>query len=186
MTVDYIRYDILTQDALRAVVRTVLADAAAKGLPGEHHFFISFDTRAEGVSLSPRLRAEYPNEMKIVLQHQFWDLIVTERTFEVGLSFGGVPERLLVPFAAITRFEDPSARFDIQFLRIVDADETVDEDAEPEAAAPARRDRRPAGAEPTTSAGAKPPAKPDAKPDTKPDTPAAGGEVVRFDRFRKK
>src|SRR5215472_17145019 len=105
MTVDYIRYDILTQDALRSVVRTVLADVAAKGLPGEHHFFISFDTRAEGVSLSPRLRAEYPRDMKIVLQHQFWDLVVGERSFEVGLAFGGVSERLAVPFAAITRFE---------------------------------------------------------------------------------
>src|SRR5215472_11520742 len=101
MTVDYIRYDILTQDALRSVVRTVLADAAAKGLPGEHHFFISFDTRAEGVGLSPRLKAQYPKEMTIVLQHQFWDMVVTEDRFEVGLSFSGIPERLVVPFRAI-------------------------------------------------------------------------------------
>jgi len=86
MTVDYIRYDILTQDALRSVVRTVLADVAAKGLPGDHHFFISFDTRAEGAGLSPRLKAEYPREMKIVLQHQFWDLVVSERGFEVGIA----------------------------------------------------------------------------------------------------
>src|SRR6266702_8251961 len=101
MTVDHIRYDTLAQDAMRGLVRTVLSDAANNGLPGDHHFYISFDTRSEGVRLSPRMRAQYPADMTIVLQHQFWDLIVTEETFEVGLSFGGVPERLLVPFAAI-------------------------------------------------------------------------------------
>ena len=104
MAVDHIRYDILAQEALRGVVRTVLADAAKNGLPGEHHFYISFDTRAEGVRLSPRMLAQYPEEMTIVLQHQFWDLMVTEDGFEVGLSFGGVPERLAVPFAAIKGF----------------------------------------------------------------------------------
>src|SRR5262249_38759137 len=98
MTVDYIRYDILTQDAMRSVVRTVLTDAASKGLPGEHHFFLSFDTRAEGVVLSPRLKAQYPKEMTIVLQHQFWDLTVANDRFEVGLSFSGIPERLGRPF----------------------------------------------------------------------------------------
>jgi hypothetical protein len=192
MTVDYIRYDILTQDALRSVVRTVLVDVAAKGLPGDHHFFISFDTRAEGVGLSPRLKAEYPREMKIVLQHQFWDLVVSERAFEVGLSFGGVPERLAVPFAAITRFEDPCARFDIQFVRIDEVEDMVD--AEPEGAVPVRPDRAPAPADarptpaavhPASAAAAKPPGKADAKPDVKPP-PSAGGEVVRLDRFRKK
>src|SRR5712671_5298426 len=81
MTVDYIRYDILTQDALRSVVHTVLADVAAKGLPGEHHFFISIDTRAEGVGLSSRLKAQYPKEMTVVLQHQFWDMVVTDDRF---------------------------------------------------------------------------------------------------------
>src|SRR3981189_686406 len=111
MTVDYIRYDILTQDALRSVVHTVLADAAAKGLPGEHHFLISFDTRAEGVNISSRLKAQYPKEMTIVLQHQFWDMIVTDDRFEVGLSFNGVPERLVVPFRPIKGFPDPSGAF---------------------------------------------------------------------------
>ena len=101
MAVDHIRYDILAQDALRGVVRTVVQDAAKNGLPGEHHFYISFDTRAQGVRLSPRMLAQYPEEMTVVLQHQFWDLVVTEDGFEVGLSFGGVPERLAVPFAAI-------------------------------------------------------------------------------------
>src|SRR5215471_15064316 len=101
MPVDYIRYDILTQEALRGVVRTVLTDAAKNGLPGDHHFYVSFDTRAEGVRLSSRLTAQYPEEMTIVLQHQFWDLAVNEQGFEVGLSFNGIPERLVVPYAAI-------------------------------------------------------------------------------------
>ena len=91
MAVDYIRYDILAQDALRGVVRTVLMDAAKKGLPGDHHFYITFDTRADGVRLSQRMLAQYPEEMTVVLQHQFWDLVVSEEDFEVGLSFGGVP-----------------------------------------------------------------------------------------------
>ena len=91
MPVDHIRYDILVQEALRGMVRDVLAEAAKnKGMPGEHHFFITFDTTAEDVRLSDRLRAQYPEEMTIVLQHQFWDLKVTDEAFEVGLSFGGV------------------------------------------------------------------------------------------------
>ncbi|HEY9212867.1 MAG TPA: ClpXP protease specificity-enhancing factor SspB, partial [Ancylobacter sp.] len=89
MSVDLIRYDLLVQDALRAVVRRVLTDVARDGLPGDHHLYISFDTRAPGVRLSPRLKEKYPEEMTIVLQHQFWDLIVTELFFEVGLSFNG-------------------------------------------------------------------------------------------------
>ena len=118
MAVDHIRYDLLAQDALRGVVRTVLIDAATKGLPGEHHFYISFDTRAEGVRLSPRMLAQYPEEMTVVLQHQFWDLVVTDDGFEVGLSFGGIAERLAVPFAAIKGFFDPSVQFGLQFEEI--------------------------------------------------------------------
>ena len=129
MVTDYIRYDILTQDALRGVVRTVLEDAARNGLPGEHHFFIAFDTRADGVKLSQRMRAQYPEEMTVVLQHQFWDLVVTEEHFEVGLSFGGVPERVLVPFAAIKSFADPSVKFGVQFELLTETaeDETTAE-----------------------------------------------------------
>ena len=97
MATDHIRYDVLARDALRGVLRKVLNDAAAHGLPGEHHFFITFLSEAEGVKLSPRLLAQYPEEMTIILQHQFWDLIVSEDRFEVGLSFGGIPERLVVP-----------------------------------------------------------------------------------------
>ncbi len=121
MAVDHIRYDILAQEALRGVVRTVLVDAAKNGLPGEHHFYISFDTRADGVQLSPRMLAQYPEEMTVVLQHQFWDLVVTEDGFEVGVSFGGIPERLAVPFAAIKGFFDPSVQFGLQFEEIGEA-----------------------------------------------------------------
>ena len=121
MAIDQIRYDILTQDALRGVVRQVLTDAAKKGLPGEHHFFITFDTKAPGVRLSARMREQYPEEMTIVLQHQFWDLKVGEDNFEVGLSFGGVPESLLVPFEAIKSFFDPSIQFGLQFETIAEA-----------------------------------------------------------------
>ena len=120
MPVDHIRYDILAQDALRGMVRTVLIGAAKKGLPGEHHFFISFDTRADGVRLSTRMRAQYPEEMTIVLQHQFWDLKVSEDSFEVGLSFNGIAERLSVPFAALKSFVDPSAHFALQFEEIAE------------------------------------------------------------------
>ena len=115
MATDHIRYDVLARDALRGVLRRVLTDAAEHGLPGEHHFFITFLSTAEGVKLSPRLLAQYPEEMTIILQHQFWDLVVTEDRFEVGLSFGGIPERLVVPFAAIKSFFDPSVQFGLQF-----------------------------------------------------------------------
>src|SRR5207302_3249739 len=115
MSVDHIRYDILAQDALRSVLRRVLSDAAKNGLPGEHHFYISLDTNAPGVRISPRLHAQYPDEITIVLQHQFWDLKVGEDQFEVGLSFGGVPEHLVVPFGAIRRFFDPSVQFGLLF-----------------------------------------------------------------------
>src|SRR3981081_3243027 len=118
MAVDHIRYDLLAQEALRGVLRTVLSDAAKKGLPGDHHFFVTFDTCADGVRLSQRMRAQYPKEMTIILQHQFWDLGVTEDAFEVGLSFGGVPERLSVPFAAVKKFFDPSVEFGLEFERV--------------------------------------------------------------------
>ena len=115
MPEDLIRYDLLTQTALRGVVRTVLADVAKKGLPGEHHFKITFVTTAPGVRLSERMRAQYPQTMTIILQHQFWDLTVRDEAFDVGLSFGGIPERLTVPFEAVTAFFDPAAQFGFQF-----------------------------------------------------------------------
>ena len=116
MSVDHIRYDLLTQQALRAVVRRVLSDVAKAGsLPGEHHFYVTFDTRAPGVRLSARMREQYPEEMTVVLQHQFWDLAVSDAHFEVALSFNGVSEKLHVPFEAIKGFFDPSVQFGLQF-----------------------------------------------------------------------
>ncbi|MDJ0931186.1 ClpXP protease specificity-enhancing factor SspB [Breoghania sp.] len=115
MPEDLIRYDIIIQGALRGAVKKILTEVARTGLPGEHHFYIAFDTTAPGVRISQRLRERYPQEMTVVLQHQFWDLTITDHTFEVGLSFGGVPERLLVPFSAIKGFFDPSVQFALEF-----------------------------------------------------------------------
>src|SRR4051812_1151418 len=115
MTTDHIRYDLLTQDALRGVVKRVLSDAAREGLPGEHHFYISFKTQFPGVKISSRLAEKYPDEITIVLQHQFWDLSINDHGFEVGLSFGNTPEKLVVPFEAVCGFYDPSAQFGLKF-----------------------------------------------------------------------
>jgi hypothetical protein len=115
MAEDQIRYDVMTQDALRGVVRTVLQKIGKTGLPGEHHLYIAFDTHGPGVSVSDRLMEQYPDEMTIVLQHQFWDLEVSEERFEVKLSFNNIPERLVVPFTQIKAFYDPSVQFGLQF-----------------------------------------------------------------------
>src|SRR4051812_3612562 len=174
MATDHIRYDVLARDALRGVLRRVLTDAAAHGLPGEHHFFITFLSKAEGVKLSPRLLAQYPEEMTIILQHQFWDLVVSEDRFEVGLSFGGVPERLVVPFNTIKSFFDPSVQFYLTF----EPSEAMAE------AAPAKG--LPAAAAPSAVAVATPPVAVDETPEDPPKQPGDGAEVVRLDRFRKK
>ncbi len=112
---DEFRYDILAQEALRGVVRTVLRRVEKRGLPGDHHFVITFDTTAPGVSLSKRLVDRYPQEMTIVIQYQFWGLKVYENAFEIGLSFNNVPETLVIPFRAMTSFQDPSVGFMLQF-----------------------------------------------------------------------
>jgi len=111
----HIDYEALAQGAMRAVVRTVLQRVAKSGLPGEHHFYIAFNTKAPGVSLSQRLRERYPEEMTVVLQHRFWDLMVTDDRFEVNLTFDSIPERLVVPFTAIKVFFDPSVPYGLQF-----------------------------------------------------------------------
>lgn len=110
-----IDYEARHQEALRGLVRSVLSDVAKNGLPGEHHFYISYDVRSPGVALSKRLREKYPAEMTIVLQHRFWDLAVNDERFEVKLTFDGIPERLVVPFSAIKVFLDPSVRFVLHF-----------------------------------------------------------------------
>jgi hypothetical protein len=213
---DHIRYDLLTQQALRGVVRSVLADAAKKGLPGDHHFFIEFDTLAPGVRMSDRLRAQHPEKMTIVLQHQFWDLAVTEQAFEVGLSFGGVTERLTIPFDAIHGFFDPSVQFGLQFEEITEGEAqsqpsgAIGHDkglakgldkglAKGQDTAPDKNGKKKPfsksalGGFPPETPRATPPAlaavpdpKSDSNPDPTPDKPSGGGEVVRLDRFRKK
>jgi len=174
MATDHIRYDVLARDALRGVLRRVLTDAAEHGLPGEHHFFITFVSTAEGVKLSPRLLAQYPEEMTVILQHQFWDLTVSEDRFEVGLSFGGIPERLVVPFHSIKSFYDPSVQFGLTFEAADTAPET------PAAKLPAAPAPAPS---PVAALTAPEPADED---QSEPAKPSEGAEVVRLDRFRKK
>ena len=115
MAEDLIRYDILAQEALRGVVRKVLSEVAKTGLPGDHHFFISFMTRAPGVRISEKLLGQYDKEMTIVIQNQYWDLKVTDTGFEIGLSFDGQPELLVIPLSSIKGFFDPSVQFGLQF-----------------------------------------------------------------------
>jgi hypothetical protein len=115
MTQDLIRYDILAQDALRGVIRKVLSEVTRTGLPGNHHFFITFVTSAPGVRISSRLREKYPEQMTIVIQHQYWDLEVSETGFEVTLSFADVSEKLAIPYAAVRGFYDPSVNFELEF-----------------------------------------------------------------------
>ena len=170
MATDHIRYDVLARDALRGVLRRVLSDAAEHGLPGDHHFYIIFVSTAEGVKLSPRLLAQYPEEMTIILQHQFWDLVVTEDRFEVGLSFGGIPERLVVPFTAIKSFLDPSVQFGLEF-------QPLDAATEPPAKLPAVAASSPLPV---------PVSEPAVENGDEPSKPSEGAEVVRLDRFRKK
>lgn len=120
---DYIDYARLIDEAMRGVVKNVLNDAAKNGLPGEHHFYISFDTNYPGVQMSEMLRARYPEEMTIVIQHQYWDLRVENGTLYVTLSFNNIPEKLVVPLSAITAFADPSIKFGLQFHHEGDFDE---------------------------------------------------------------
>ena len=115
MSEDLIRYDILTQDALRKMIASLLEEVARTGLPGDHHFFITFDTRAKNVQLSPRMKEKYPEEMTIVVQHRFWELEITPEQFQIGLSFDEIPELLKIPFASIKGFYDPSVKFGLQF-----------------------------------------------------------------------
>ncbi len=165
MAEDLMRYDLLAQEALRGVVRASLRKVVKSGLPGEHHFYIAFDTRYPGVRLSERLDKKYPREMTIVLQHQYWNLQVREDEFEVELSFDNIPEKLVVPFNAIKGFLDPYVQFGLQF-------ETVKVEAvkEPEAQA------KPATAEPAAAAAESADASAEAE----------SGRVVSLDSFRKK
>lgn len=163
---DHIRYDILAQDALRGVIRKVLAEVSATGrLPGDHHFFITFLTGAPGVRISQHLKAKYAEQMTIVVQHQFWDLKVTDSLFEIGLSFSDTPEKLVIPFNAIRGFYDPSVNFELEF------DVPLSDEEENEAEITAY----------PLEAIAKPEESETAKADEKKE-----GSVVSLDAFRKK
>jgi uncharacterized protein len=183
MTQDMIRYDILAQDALRGVIRKVLGEVMRTGLPGNHHFFITFVTGAPGVRISPRLREKYPEQMTIVMQHQYWDLEVSETGFEVTLSFSDISEKLVVPYAAIRGFYDPSVNFELEFeVRSASAETATEVEA---------------AAEPVLHEVIKAPVKPRAaKPKAEKTSPRKAGEppadskptadVVSLDAFRKK
>ena len=188
MATDLIRYDLLVQDALRSVVRKVLSDTARAGLVGEHHFNIAFKTQAPGVVVPPAVRSRFPDEMSIILQHEFWDLVVTQDAFEVSLHFSRKPERLTVPFDSITGFTDPSVPFGFKL------EPRVTEPASSRAPAVAGKQESPPAPAPAKAAP-KPPAPTSAKPaqraekPEKPageDKPVAEAKVVSIDAFRKK
>lgn len=177
MADDQIRYDILAQEALRGVMRKVLAEVARTGLPGNHHFFITFLTNATGVRISNRLRERYPEQMTIVLQFQYWDLKVTETGFEVGLSFSDTPEKLEIPFSAVRGFYDPSVNFELEFdvktEGVAPAPAPVSDTRAPmqvvEATKPAKKEKEAPREEPAAD-----------------DSAAKSADVVSLDAFRKK
>ncbi len=184
MAEDHIRYDILAQEALRGVMRKVLAEVARTGLPGNHHFFITFLTGAPGVRVSPRLRERYPEQMTIVVQFQYWDLKVTDSGFEIGLSFSDVPERLEIPFAAVRGFYDPSVNFELEFdVKTEGTEEAAEEAAEK----PKLESARPVAVKKADGKKADNKKKTDdeEKPVTA-DTETKGADVVSLDAFRKK
>lgn len=167
MPEDMMRYDLLAQEALRGVVRAALKRVKRQGFPGGHHFYIAFNTNYPGVEISERLHQKYDQEMTIVLQHQFWNLMVLEDHFSVELSFNDIPEKLSIPFAAIKGFFDPAVQFGLQFATDV------------EAAAEAE--------EKTAAAATNPkPAKPAPKADATPAGEDAPQKIVSLDSFRKK
>jgi len=181
MAEDHIRYDILAQEALRGVMRKVLSEVARTGLPGNHHFFITFVTGAPGVRISTRLRERYPEQMTIVLQYQYWDLKVNETGFEVGLSFSDIPERLEIPFAAVRGFYDPSVNFELEFDVQQEAPDATSE-----------VESLPAPTPPQPKGKTDSPAKKSEKKPARKEAAAAGSEdgksadVVSLDAFRKK
>ncbi|PDQ17600.1 hypothetical protein CN311_29135 [Mesorhizobium sanjuanii] len=175
MADDHIRYDILAQEALRGVMRKVLAEVARTGLPGNHHFFITFLTGAPGVRVSSRLRERYPEQMTIVIQFQYWDLKVTDTGFEVGLSFSDVPEKLEIPFSAVRGFYDPSVNFELEFdVKTETSDDEATQPAEPLAIV---AEKKPETKKKAAEAEKKPAAA---------DAAAKGADVVSLDAFRKK
>ncbi|PWC86560.1 hypothetical protein TSH100_12385 [Azospirillum sp. TSH100] len=164
MPKEQLRYDRMVETALRGVVRDALTEVAERGLPGNHHFYLTFRTGFPGVEIPDYLASQYPNEMTIVLQFQYYGLDVTDDHFEVTLSFNNVHERLVIPFAAITTFADPSVNFALQFQPLAAA-----ESAEVATMPPRAAERAEEKVE--ESAPAEEPKR---------------GEVVALDAFRKK
>jgi hypothetical protein len=173
---DWLGYEQLMQTALRSVVKMALERVALQGLPGAHHFYITFDTRHPEVRLAEYLKTRYPEEMTIVLQHQFWGLKITDDRFEVTLSFNKVGEHIVVPYAAIKAFFDPSVQFGLQFkapgVPMIRRPQSLPTGATPPVKAPNGN---------SAAAGAP---KADAPP--REETKSASGEVVSLDAFRKK
>lgn len=182
MAEDHIRYDILAQEALRGVMRKVLAEVARTGLPGNHHFFITFLTGAPGVRISPRLREKYPEQMTIVIQFQYWDLKVTDTGFEIGLSFSDVPERLEIPFAAVRGFYDPSVNFELEF----DVKTEAAAEAEKPATAPAEITKAPVSTKKADTKKQPAEAQKDGEAADDDAPSAKSADVVSLDAFRKK
>jgi len=174
MSKDALRYDKMVEAALRGVVREALGRAAKSGLPGAHHFYITFRTGMPGVAIPDYLREKYPEEMTIVLEHQFWDLAIENDGFGVTLSFQNRPERLTIPFAAITAFADPSVKFGLQFQPVEDAEAALPASSQPVAARPTETKPLPAASPEAAS------------PDAAKAKPEKSGEVVALDAFRKK
>jgi uncharacterized protein len=172
MAQDLFQYDKMVEAALRGVVRDALARAARDGLRGGHHFYIGFRTGAPGVVLPPQILAKYPEDMTIVLQHQFWGLEVGAAAFSVTLSFNSRMEQLTIPLAAITSFADPSVKFGLQFEAPAEAPAEQPETAVPRASPAA------------LPAGEKPAGKKHAGENKEAERPAA--EIVTLDRFRKR
>lgn len=185
MPEDHIRYDILAQEALRGVMRKVLGEVARTGLPGNHHFFITFLTGAPGVRVSSRLRERYPEQMTIVIQYQYWDLKVTDVGFEIGLSFSDIPEKLEIPFTAVRGFYDPSVNFELEFdVKPEGVEASAEEISEEETEAPAGGGivaPLPEGKVPAPAAGGE-----KDKAAAEEGDKQGGAQVVSLDSFRKK
>lgn len=183
MTDDILRYDILVQNALRGVIRKVLSEVDKTGLPGNHHFFITFLTGAHGVKVSNRIREQYPEQMTIVLQHQFWELEVGETGFGIGLSFSDVPEKLYVPYAAIRGFYDPSVNFELEF----DVEQAEVGETEPASDVKKLENQEPLVQDDNKASGT---SSEDAGDETADEAPEADendtADVVSLDAFRKK
>lgn len=166
---DPLRYDLMVENALRRVVIDTLKLVAERGLPGNHHFYISFQTDFPGVQIPPHLREQYPKEMTIVLQYQYYGLVINETSFSATLSFNNIKERLIIPFAAVTTFADPSVNFALQFQTMEEGDEDgiFDEELANAPDAPASKSKKADKAESNGTSEEK-------------------GVVVSLDQFRKK